>query len=343
MVTIPVILAGGFGTRLWPISTAELPKQFANLLGDKTLFQNTVERICKFPGVNEIKVICNQKHAGLVSQQLQDFGISNFNAFLEPMGKNTAPAITIAALSVPEDAILIVLPSDHMIADVEKFHRALEIGMQCAEQNYLVCFGVIPNRPETGYGYIKIGEHQGEAYKIEKFVEKPNMELALQYIATQDYYWNSGIFMFRAGVFLKEMAQFAPDILDCCKKVLKNSVPEGNFLNLSAEYFSQCRSDSIDYAVMEKTSRAIMVPLDARWSDVGSWFLLWEQQNKDENNNVIMGDVVVHEVEGSYIHSTSRKVVAVGIKGHIIIETSDAVLIVPKEKHQEVKKIFHDF
>jgi len=340
---IPVILAGGSGTRLWPISTAELPKQFANLLGDKTLFQNTLERIYGFEGVAEIKVICNQKHIGFVSQQLQDSGISDFSVFLEPIGKNTVPAITIAALSVPEDAVLVVLPSDHIIADIEKFHQTLEIGVKYAKQGCLACFGVTPNRPETGYGYIKVGEDEGGGYKIAEFVEKPNLELAVQYLATKDYYWNSGVFVFSAGVFLQEMAQFSPDILSCCKKVLEHSVQEGKFLCLSAEHFSQCRSDSIDYAVMERTKRAIMIPLDARWSDVGSWFLLWEHNSKDENNNVIMGNVVVHEVEGSYIHSTSRKIVAVGVKDYIIVETSDAVLIVPKEKHQEVKKIFHEF
>ena len=243
MVIIPVILAGGSGTRLWPLSTPELPKQFANLLGDKTLFQSTLERVCKFPGVNKIKIVCNQKHLGLVTQQLQDYDASKFDVILEPIGKNTAPAIAIAALSVPEDAILIISPSDHMIADVDKFHRALKIGAQCAELDQLVCFGVTPNRPETGYGYIKAGENTGAAYKIEKFVEKPNLELALQYVAAKNYYWNSGIFMFRAQVFLKEMAQFAPDILESCKKVLANSMQKDGVLSLSEEHFSQCRSD----------------------------------------------------------------------------------------------------
>lgn len=343
MVIIPVILAGGSGIRLWPLSTPELPKQFANLLGDKTLFQSTLERIYKFPGVDKIKIVCNQKHLGLVTQQLQDSEVSKFDAVLEPIGKNTAPAITIAALSVPEDTILIVFPSDHLIADIEKFHQALNIGLQYAAQDSLVCFGVVPSHPETGYGYIKAGEHKGAAYKIEKFVEKPSLELALQYVAAKNYYWNSGIFMFRAGIFLKEMAKFAPDILNCCKKVLANSLQKDGFLTLSKEHFAECRSDSIDYAVMEKTARAVIVPLDARWSDVGSWRALWECSCKDKNNNVIMGDVVAYEVEGSHIHATSRKVVAIGVKSYIIIETPDAVLVVPKEKCQEVKKVFHDF
>lgn len=340
MSIIPIILAGGSGTRLWPLSTAELPKQFANLLGGKTLFQRTVERISSFPDVAEIKVICNQKHTSLVAQQLENSGISNFNAILEPIGKNTAPAITIAALSVPKDTILIVLPSDHVIADVEKIHHAFEIGVQYAKRDCLVCFGVTPNRPETGYGYIKVGANQGEACKIEKFVEKPNLELALQYVAAKNYYWNSGIFMFRAGVFLQEMTQFAPDILACCEKVLENSIQEGNFLNLSAACFSPCRSDSIDYAVMEKTKRAVMIPFDVRWSDVGSWVSLWEHQEKDVNGNVLIGDIIAKDVTNSYVNASSRRVVVFGEKNQVIIETEGEVLVLAMDKCADLKNIF---
>ncbi|MEI8054777.1 MAG: mannose-1-phosphate guanylyltransferase/mannose-6-phosphate isomerase [bacterium] len=336
MAIVPVILAGGFGTRLWPLSRKQNPKQFSYLFGEQTLFQQTLNRISDLQGTADQVVICNSSHYGLVIDQLRSIGVSKAQVILEPIGKNTAPAVAIAAfklLAQGSDPLLLVLPSDHAIASVSKFHESVAIAKKYAEQNFLVCFGVIPSRPETGYGYIEFGEllNNGDAYKISKFTEKPNIELANQYVASDKYYWNSGMFMFRASVYLQELKRNALDIYQVCEDI--------DAFEIDSEKFSTCRSDSIDYAVMEKTKNAVAVPLDIGWSDLGSWQALWEFCEKDDNGNVVIGNVDTKNMRNSYVHATKRKVVALGVADCIIVETSDAVLVVSKDYCQDVKLV----
>ncbi|CAL7963106.1 mannose-1-phosphate guanylyltransferase [Gammaproteobacteria bacterium] len=338
MTIVPVILAGGFGTRLWPISHKQNPKQFAHLIGEQTLFQQTLSRLRDLSELAAPVVICNSSHHDLVTCQLQSTGFSKAQVILEPIGKNTAPAVAIAAfklLAQGSDPLLLILPADHAIANIPEFHAAITVAKKHAEQNFLVCFGVKPNRPETGYGYIEFGEqlNNGDAYKISKFIEKPSIELANHYIASGKHYWNSGMFMFRASVYLQELKKNAPDIYQICEDV------DAFEFEIDSEKFSTCRSDSIDYAIMEKTKSAVAVPLDIGWSDLGSWQALWEFGEKDANGNVIIGNVDTKNISNSYVHATKRKIVALGVADCIIVETSDAVLVVSKDHCQDVKLV----
>lgn len=360
---IPVILAGGSGTRLWPVSSKELPKQFSKLIGDETLFQLTLNRLEGISGIAEPIIICNQSHQELVQEQLPKN--SQAQIILEPIGRNTAPAIAVAAMHIiRRDAshasqsgnpILLVLPSDSAISDTTAFHQAIESAKKVAMNGNLVCFGVIANRPETGYGYIKYGKkiyhqnHDTIAYKIEQFVEKPNIELAKQYITAGNYYWNSGMFMFHAKYFLDELAQYAPDILATCEDVILNSEFANNLLQLPLNKFAKCRSESIDYAIMEKTNHAVVVPLDAGWNDIGSWRALWEYSLQNcrgttccDQNNVVIGDVFAQGVSDSYIRAENRKVVVIGMKDCVVIETDDAVLVTHKNNYYDIKKILEE-
>ena len=339
---IPVILSGGSGTRLWPLSRKLHPKQFIELVGSNTLFQKAVLRLPKF--VEDPLVICNEEHRFLAAEQLRQIHRSAASIILEPIGKNTAPAIALAALkSIKDnkDAILLVLSADHLIQDVDKFHQAIEFANQQAEQDKLVTFGITPSRIETGYGYIKAGTSQDENYyDIDEFVEKPDYDAAQRYVDSGNYFWNSGMFMFKASVYLDELDKYEPDILSACKKSCQTEFHDLDFTRLNKDEFLRCPSQSIDCAVMEKTKNSAMIELDASWSDVGSWSTLWDSQSKDNNNNLILGDVILDKVNNSYIHSTSNRLVsAIGVSNLVIVDTQDAVLVADKSKDQLVKNI----
>lgn len=338
---LPVILSGGFGTRLWPLSHKDRPKQFLRLLGKHSLFQDTVARITKIPDSLSPLLICNEDHRFLIAKQLQEMDVRNSGIILEPIGKNTAPAITIAALQAMtngEDPILLVLPSDHLITDKLAFLDAVNKATKYAESGKLITFGIVPHSPETGYGYIQAGKQLEEGvHKVDHFVEKPDLTKAKEYLKAGNYYWNGGIFMFRASKFLQEMQKHAPDILEICRKTFKLRVITPDFIHLEKETFTGCRSDSIDYAVMEKTDDAVVVPIDVGWSDVGSWAALFELGAKNDRGNVEIGEVITDEVRDSYLRSESRTLAAIGVENLVIVETADAVLVMHKDQAQKVK------
>ncbi len=345
---IPVILAGGSGTRLWPLSREQYPKQLLSLVDDRTMLQNTVLRLTSFEGVGNILVLCNEDHRFMVAEQLRAIGVSDASIVLEPVGRNTAPAVAVAALKALEmskDAVLMVLPADHSIEEVEALHKAIEAGRDLAGNDFLITFGIVPKSPETGYGYIRKGApvsdngSTGQAVSIAEFVEKPDAATAEGYLKSGDYCWNSGMFMFRADRVLSELERFVPDIVASCRKAVDEGRKDLDFFRLGKEAFSACPSDSIDYAVMEKTDRGAMIPLSAGWNDLGSWDALWQVGQKDAQGNVIRGDVLTHDVKNSFLHAESRMIAAVGIENHVVVETADAVLIAPRDRVQEVKKI----
>ncbi len=342
---IPVILAGGSGTRLWPLSRALYPKQMLDLVGEHTMLQDTVLRLRAYPGMSAPIVICNQNHRFLAAEQLRAIGVAPRAIILEPVGRNTAPAVAVAAVQAAglDDAALLVLPADHFIAQVDRLHAALTVAEHFARRDHLITFGVVPRSPETGYGYIRKGrpllDGGFEALQIAAFVEKPDQATAAAYVASGDYCWNSGMFMFRAALVLAEMERLAPEIVAACQKAVAEGREDLDFMRLGEAAFSACPSDSIDYAVMEKTDRGVMVPLDAGWNDLGSWEALWQVGSKDAARNVIQGDVLVHDVRNSYLKATSRLVAAVGLVDHIVVETADAVLIAPRRRVQDVKAL----
>ncbi|HUN74963.1 MAG TPA: mannose-1-phosphate guanylyltransferase/mannose-6-phosphate isomerase [Steroidobacteraceae bacterium] len=352
---IPVILSGGAGTRLWPLSRELYPKQLLALTGERTMLQQTALRL-EGLGAGSPVIVCNEAHRFLVAEQLRQIGIEPRAMLLEPSGRNTAPAIALAAhaalatagassapgsRAAPEgpDPILLVLPADHVIHDVPVFHRAVHAALAAAEQGHLVTFGIVPSSPETGYGYIQRGAAIGEVNRIERFVEKPSVERAREFVASGEYYWNSGMFMFGARRYLAELERFAPEIAAACDAAYRGAKSDLDFTRIDAEVFGRCPADSIDYAVMEKTSGAVVVPLDAGWSDVGSWAALHEASEADSHGNVARGDVICEDSQGCYLYSESRLVAAVGLKDHVVIETKDAVLVAPKSQVQDVKKL----
>ncbi len=342
---IPVILSGGSGTRLWPLSRELYPKQLLPLVSDRTMLQDTALRLEGLKDIAAPIVVCNEAHRFMVAEQLRLVGAPARDIILEPVGRNTAPAVAVAALSAQSrqsgssDPLLLVLPADHAIADRAAFHAAVELAMKEAQAGKLVTFGVVANRPETGYGYIRREQGNGPVFPVAEFIEKPDAARAAQFIASGHYYWNSGMFLFKAGRYLEVLKSFAPDIYQACREAVAAAVKDLDFTRLPAEKFAACPSDSIDYAVMEKTRDAVVVPLDAGWNDVGSWSALHEVAESDGRGNVTHGDVIAEDTDGSYLYSSSRLVATVGLKDHVVVETKDAVLVAPKARVQDVKQL----
>ena len=341
----PVVLAGGSGSRLWPKSRAALPKQFLRLTSNLMMLQDTVARLEGTQAEQPI-VICNDSHRFLVAEQLRQQNIEHGGILLEPMGRNTAPAIALAALHASlngEDPTLLVLAADHLINDNEAFHKAIAQAEVLAEQGKLVTFGIVPDSAHVGYGYIRSGAKVAQAevgFDVAEFVEKPDLATAQQYVDSGNYFWNSGMFLFKASRYLEELEKYAPDMLDICKRAIATEAPDLEFVRVDADIFATCPDDSIDYAVMEKTDAAAVVPLDAGWSDVGSWSSLWETaKEKDENQNVIIGDAILDDVHNSYINAEQRLISVVGLDDVVVVETKDAVLVAHKDKVQNIKNV----
>jgi mannose-1-phosphate guanylyltransferase/mannose-6-phosphate isomerase len=348
MKLVPVILSGGAGTRLWPLSRELLPKQLLALTGERTMIQDTAARLAGFPDATAPVVVCNEAHRFLVAEQLREMGLPPAAILLEPVGRNTAPAIALAAeaarLLAGDDALMLVLPADHVLHDLAAFQAAIRNAMPAAAQGKLVAFGIVARTPETGYGYLRIAGGRpaagsGVVAPIAQFVEKPDLERARQFIASGEYFWNSGMFLFGARRFLDELKMHAPDIADVCARASATAVREKDFTRVDEAVFASCRSDSVDYAVMEKTRDAVMMPLDAGWNDVGSWAALHEVLPADERGNVARGDVLIEDSDGCYVHADSRFVAALGLHDMVIVETADAVLVAPRGKVQDVKKV----
>lgn len=346
MKIVPVILSGGAGTRLWPLSRELLPKQLLALTGERTMLQETAARLAGFVNATGPIVVCNEAHRFLVAEQLREMQLSPTAILLEPAGRNTAPAIALAAhaalASLEEDALLLVLPADHTLRDLAAFQAAIRQAVIAGESGKLVAFGIVARSPETGYGYIRRSATAGagtSVFPIEQFVEKPSLERAQEFVASGEYFWNSGMFLFGARRFLEELQRFAPDIADTCARASATAISDADFTRIDAAVFGACRSDSIDYAVMEKTRDAVMVPLDAEWNDVGSWTALHDIMPADAHGNVTRGDVLLEDTANSYVHADSRLVAALGLRDLVIVETADAVLVAPRSKVQDVKKI----
>ncbi|WP_448679745.1 mannose-1-phosphate guanylyltransferase/mannose-6-phosphate isomerase [Pseudomonas nicosulfuronedens] len=340
---IPVIMAGGSGSRLWPLSRQLNPKQFLRLADDRlSMLQATIERLRGLEIAQPI-LICNEQHRFLAAEQLRQSGMDSSRILLEPIGRNTAPAIALAALQIVQekgDAIMLVLAADHLIKDISAFHSGIHTALQLADAGKLVTFGIVPKQAETGYGYIEKGDALPDgSYTVRRFVEKPNIETARNYVRSGNYCWNSGMFMFRANRYLEELGRFQPTILAACKSALDGAKEDLHFIRVDHDAFVSCPEDSIDYAVMEKTADAVMVPLDAGWSDIGSWSAVWEVSAKDSHGNVLSGDVMEQSTHGTYIHADSRLVATVGVENLVIVETKDAVLVAHRDKVQEVKNL----
>ncbi|CAM3754103.1 mannose-1-phosphate guanylyltransferase/mannose-6-phosphate isomerase [Rahnella victoriana] len=352
MSIIPVVMAGGNGTRLWPLSRSLHPKQFLNVHDKETMMQATITRLSGLDCEKPI-VVCNELHRFLVAEQLREIGQLANNIILEPVGRNTAPAIALAALvsscqvkDSDNESLLLVLAADHVIKDVPAFHSSILKAVPYAEAGDMVTFGIVPTGPETGYGYIRRGESSvgvergaSHAFKVDQFVEKPDLATANEYVASGEYYWNSGMFLFKASRYLEELQKYRPDILSACQDAVGNINPDLDFIRVNQALFSQCPEDSIDYAVMEKTQRAVVVPMDAGWSDVGSWSSLWEISEKNQEGNVHHGDVIAHNSTDNYVFAESALVTTVGIKDLVIVQTRDAILVAERNSVQQVKAI----
>ncbi len=341
MTIIPVILSGGAGTRLWPLSWGNHPKQFLKLVSEKTMIQETLLRLKGLKIADPI-VSCGVDHRFLVAQQLEELGVKP-SILLEPMAKNTAPAIAAAcccAMKKDENAVVVVLPSDHVIADVEVFQSAVMTAVNAAEKGALVTFGIVPTFAATGYGYVKAAGTETEgAYTLEKFVEKPCLEKAEEYLASGEYAWNSGMFVFKASTFIDELKVYSPDMAKLSCEAFDKAVVDEDFIRLDADAFSQIKGDSIDYAVMEKTKLGKIVKLNAGWDDVGSWTALYEISKKDENKNVINGDVIALDTNSSYIRGGKRTIATIGLENIVVVDADDSLLIAKMDNIQDVKKV----
>ena len=343
MKIIPVILSGGSGTRLWPLSRKEYPKQYLPLVSDKTLLQETLLRLNGLKNLEDPIIVCNQNHRFLVAEQCQSIDIKNPTILLEDTGRNTAPAIAAAglqSLQISDNAVLLVLSADHVIQDIEKFHSAINIATIQAMNGKLAIFGIVPTEANTGYGYIQSSKDCNDgAYKVIEFVEKPNLSLAQHYLDQGDYLWNSGMFMFQAKTLLNELNEYAPDMIKTMRSAVSNATVDLDFIRLEKEAFALSPSDSIDYILMEKSNNVVVVPLDANWSDIGSWSSLHDIGIKDNNGNVIKGDVFIESTTNTYINASSHMVATIDVHDLVIIDTPNAILISNKNKAHEVRKI----
>lgn len=342
---VPVILSGGSGSRLWPLSREHYPKQLLALAGERTMLQQTALRLEGLPGIGSPVLVCNDEHRFLVAEQLREIGKAPANIILEPVGRNTAPALTLAAVmlvKVDPQAIMLVMPADHVIPEVKVFQSAVAEAARAADEGYLATFGIVPTKPETGYGYIRQGQVISghiSLHRVAAFVEKPDANTAAGYLSSGEYLWNSGMFVLRASVWLEELARNRPDILSACETAYRQGRQDGEFYRVNRKAFDECPSDSIDYAVMEKTDRAAVVQLDAGWSDIGAWSAIWETEVQDVHGNVIQGDVITHNTSNALLISKHRLVAAVGLRDMIVVETTDAVLVAHKDNSQDVKEI----
>lgn len=338
---VPVVMAGGSGSRLWPLSRKSYPKQFLSLHGEQTMLQQTFERLRGLSTLPSV-VIANEAHRFLAAEQISSEGYVHSGIILEPMGKNTAPAVALAAFHIMQrhgDQLMLVLAADHLIEDEKAFTESVQNAVPHARDGSLVTFGIVPDKPETGYGYIKRGAERDKAYSIDQFVEKPDLELAKQYLESGDYYWNSGMFLFKASKYLEELEKYHPEIYRVCKISYEKSAIDMDFVRVSAQDFEVCPEDSIDYAIMENTADGKVVPMSAGWNDIGAWSSLWEVGDKCENRNSIKGDVIAHNTKDSLVHSSNRLIATVGVKDLVVIESSDAILIADKSEVQNVKGI----
>ncbi|MDX2507832.1 MAG: mannose-1-phosphate guanylyltransferase/mannose-6-phosphate isomerase [Gammaproteobacteria bacterium] len=341
---IPVILSGGSGTRLWPLSRKLHPKQLLPLLNQTSLLQDTINRLDGLEGIESTIVICNEEYRFMVAEQVHATSIDSRAIILEPVGRNTAPAIALAAfnaLQTSEEAVLLVLPADHDIKNVSEFHKAIKTGLQQAQEGHFVTFGIVPDAPETGFGYIKAASTVAvnQVADIEKFVEKPDIDTATQYLEEGDYYWNSGMFMFKASAYLKALEEFAPEIYSATEKAMHAANRDMDFIRVGIDEFKKCPANSIDYAVMEKVSNAVVIPVDIGWSDVGSWSALHDIGDQDDNNNIIIGDTKCVSTTNCYVRAETKLVTTLGIENIIIVDTDDALLVAHKDSVQGIKEI----
>ena len=335
MTFCAVIMAGGSGTRLWPLSRASHPKQFLSLDSDDTMIQATVKRLTDL-NVESIVIICNEEHRFLVAEQLRQVNQLG-SIILEPVGRNTAPAVALAAMLEKNDPLLLVLSADHVIQDDVSFCNAVTSAIPQVQSGKLVTFGIVADEPNVGYGYIKKGQPEGEGFLVDEFVEKPSIELAESYVSSGEYYWNSGMFMFKGAKYLDELKKYRPDIFKICETSCASAEMDMDFVRVDKEVFETCPSESVDYAVMEKTSDAVVVPMDAGWSDVGSWSSLWDVSSKDSSGNSVHGDVVLHNSSNSYIRTDNKLVAALGVDDLVIVSTKDVVMVAQKDSVQDVK------
>ena len=343
MQITPVILSGGSGTRLWPLSRKQYPKQYLPLMGDHTMLQETILRLSGLENLADLIIVCNADHRFIVAEQCQQIDIKNPTILLEPVGRNTAPAIAAAALQSlkdSDDSTLLVLSADHVIQDVDAFHKVINIANQQAKNGKIATFGIVPTDANTGYGYIKSSKDNcNGTFKVEEFVEKPDLKTAQFYLEQGNYLWNSGIFMFQACTFVDELTTHAPNIVIAVNNAVNNAVKDLDFIRLDKQAFESSPSDSIDFALMEKSNNVVVVPLDAKWSDIGSWPALYDIGKKDSQGNVIKGDVITQDTTNTFINADHHMVAAIGVDNLIIIDTPDATFIANQDKAQEVKNI----